>query len=92
MDNPRFPVHPTKPSPASVNRSIRQDIDVSAYAWRFPFGLYKGKQIVSVPDDYLRYIRHTSNNLNTVKRCAEELGRRSRIGHSVPAGFRQRRG
>ena len=63
----------------SDSRDLRQDIYANQISWSIPFGKYQGKPIVAVPLDYLQYIRRTSNNMHTVRRCAEEVDRRQRI-------------
>jgi hypothetical protein len=65
--------------------SIRsaQDCQSNAYSYRMPFGRYNGRQIVAVPTDYLEYCRAQSNNLATVKRCADELERRYSIRRGI---------
>lgn len=60
-----------------------QDIAVNEYSYRMPFGIYKGRQIVCVPDQYLHYICRTSSNVSTVKRASEELERRARLERRV---------
>jgi hypothetical protein len=62
-------------------REIRNDIYASQFSYRMTFGKHRGKTIASVPTDYLEFIRSKSNNMNTVKRCADELERRYRIVH-----------
>jgi len=60
-----------------------QDICVDQYAYRMPFGAYKGHQIVTVPDQYLHWLCRSSTNLATVKRVSEELERRDRLDQRI---------
>jgi hypothetical protein len=63
------------------NKSISNDIYHSAFSWTMPFGKHKGKVISAVPADYLDFIRRTTNNLDTARRCSDEIERRHRIEH-----------
>ena len=49
-------------------------------AWRFPFGLYRGQTIASVPTSFLiLYRRKRSTPLNIAAKCTEEIDRRDKV-------------
>jgi hypothetical protein len=78
----RYSLSRDKQAIESDNRQIRQDVYMDACSWQIPFGKHRGKPICAVPLDYLIYIRHATNNLNTAKRATEEIERRKRINRT----------
>jgi hypothetical protein len=64
-------------------KSHPYDVERSQLSYRLTFGLFRGYEIVSVPSEYLRKLRHTCYSIDIAKRCTDELERRHRIIKSV---------